>query len=339
MHSGSEQFNCIFDSMNGVPQLKWLRWSLFLGVILTAVKFFAYWLTHSNAIYSDAIESVVNIIAGSIALYSIWLAAQPSDAEHPYGHGKIEFIASAIEGTLVLIAGISIIYEAVRHLFNPEELHQLDIGIALIAITTIIHFAIGVFFMRKGKELHSPTLEANGRHLRSDAISSLALIVGLFLIRITDLVWIDTAVALLFGLFILKEGYEIIRKSIGGIMDETDKDIIQSMVDILQSSRQPSWIDIHNFRVIKYGSVLHVDCHMTLPWYYNNITCHEQIEQVDKVVNEKLERKVELFIHVDPCIPLSCKVCSLQNCKERQFPQRENIVWSLDRMVANTKHK
>lgn len=324
--------------MNGVPQLKWLRWSLFIGVLLTIVKFVAYWLTHSNAIYSDAIESVVNILAGAIALYSIWLAAQPSDAEHPYGHGKIEFVTSAIEGILVLIAGISIIYQAIRHFFNPQILHDLDLGIILIAFTTAIHFILGIFFMRKGKLLHSPTLEANGRHLRSDAISSLALIVGLILIKITQLTWIDTTVALLFGLFILKEGYVIIRKSIGGIMDETDKEVVQLMVEILQANRQPAWIDIHNFRVIKYGSVLHVDCHMTLPWYFNNVACHDQIEQVDNIVNEKLERKVELFIHVDPCLPQSCNVCSLENCAERQFPQRENIVWSLDRIVANTKH-
>jgi cation diffusion facilitator family transporter len=318
--------------------LKWMKYSLWLSLVLTLVKVVAWQLTHSSAILSDAVESVVNIIAGSFGLYSIWLSSKPSDAEHPYGHGKIEFISSAIEGLMVFIAGMTIIWQGVIHLINPQKIENLGLGIVFILISTVCHFVVGTFLINKGKSYHSPTLEANGRHLRSDGISSIALIVGLVLILISGKIWIDNAVAILFGLYILYEGFGILRKSMSGIMDETDNEIIQSMVDVLQTNRRPSWIDIHNFRVIKYGSVLHVDCHMTLPWYFNNAACHDQIEKVDDVVNSQLERKVELFIHVDPCIPLSCKVCSVQNCKERQFPQREIIIWNLDRMVANTKH-
>jgi cation diffusion facilitator family transporter len=319
--------------------IKWMKYSLWLSLVLTGVKVTAWLMTHSSAILSDAVESLVNILAGSLGLYSIWLSSKPSDAEHPYGHGKVEFISSAVEGLMVLIAGIAIVWQGTLHLIHPQTIENLGMGMILILVSTLSHFAVGMFLIKKGKAYHSPTLEANGRHLRSDSVSSLALILGLGLIQFTGKVWIDNVVAILFGLYILYEGYGILRKSLSGIMDETDNAILDQLVDILNTNRKENWIDIHNFRAIRYGSVLHIDCHMTLPWYLNNRDAHEESEEVDRIINEKLERKVELFVHIDPCLKSSCRICQVQNCPERTNQSEEVLIWSRKSLITNARHR
>lgn len=316
-----------------------MKYSLWLSLVLTSVKVTAWLMTDSSAILSDAVESLVNILAGIIGLYSVWLSAQPSDHEHPYGHGKIEFISSAIEGLMVAVAGIAIIVQGTVHLIRPQTIENLGLGMILILISTLSHFAVGTFLIQKGKVYHSPTLEANGRHLRSDSISSLALIIGLGLISISGKVWIDNVVAILFGLYILFEGYRILRKSLGGIMDETDNAILDQLLEILNTHRKEQWIDIHNFRAIKYGSVLHIDCHMTLPWYLNNREAHAEADEVDRIINEKLERKVELFVHIDPCLETSCRICQVTDCKERTNKVEEMLIWNRTSLITNARHR
>lgn len=315
-----------------------MKYSLMLSIVLTLVKVSAWWMTHSSAIFSDAIESLVNIAAGLIGLYSVWLSSKPSDAEHPYGHGKIEFISSAIEGMMVLIAGAAIVWQGTVHLIHPRPIDNLGTGMLLILISTLCHFGVGYFLIYKGRQYHSPSLESNGRHLRSDSFSSLALILGLGLIQLTGKLWIDSAVAIAFGIYILYEGFGILRLSFSGIMDETDNAIVDEMVTILNENRRENWIDIHNFRAIKYGSVLHIDCHMTLPWYILNKEAHAEAEKVDQLINEKLERKVELFVHIDPCLESSCRICQIKNCRERQHPAEEMLVWSRQSLITNARH-
>ncbi len=304
-----------------------------------AIKFGAWYITKSNAIFSDALESIVNLITGSFALYSIWLASKPSDLDHPYGHGKVEFISSGIEGVLVLMAGLGILFQAGSHFINPQTIYKLDLGILLVGITTIVNFGMGVFLIRLGNKTHSPTLEANGRHLRSDAFSSLALLTGLFLIMFTGKIWLDNLVALIFGFYIVWEGYKILRKSVGGIMDETDFKVIAQLMDILNKNREYNWIDIHNLRVIKYGSVLHIDCHVTQPWYFTVREAHAEIDKIENLVNNHIGRRMEIFIHVDPCIDCSCRICLLKDCPVRKNPFHERITWDLQLLMTNRKHQ
>jgi cation diffusion facilitator family transporter len=240
-----------------------------LSSFILIFKFWAYFATHSISILTDALESIVNVTAGFIGLYSLYVAAQPQDKEHPYGHGKAEFISAAIEGALIALAGIIILFQSVRKLIEPAPIHQLDLGIALVAGTALINLLLAFYCLRIGKKNHSLALIASGQHLRTDAISTAGIVGGLILLHFTGWVWIDPVLALLFGIYIVYTGYGILRHSIGGIMDEADHVLLQQFVDALNRDRPASWIDLHNLRVIRYGTQLHVDCHLTLPWFLN----------------------------------------------------------------------
>src|SRR5689334_2436430 len=172
-----------------------------ISVVLLFLKFGAYYLTHSVAILTDALESIVNVVAGFIGLYSLYVSAKPRDIDHPYGHGKAEFVSAAVEGTLVLSAGVLIIYNAVKNLIYPIMIHELTTGIYLVAGSGIANWLLGALCLNQGKKNNSMALMASGRHLQTDTYSTLGIIIGLFLISYTHYLWIDGVVAICFGLF------------------------------------------------------------------------------------------------------------------------------------------
>ncbi|WP_266205491.1 cation diffusion facilitator family transporter [Pontibacter kalidii] len=318
-----------------------IRLQLFVvlvGVVLLAAKFLAFILTNSNAILTDALESIINVVAGAFSLYSLVLSARPRDENHPYGHGKIEFVAATLEGALILVAGGAIIVKSILNLIKPIPLHQLDIGILLIAASGVVNYAVGYITERKGLQNNSLVLAAGGKHLKTDAYSTAGILIGLLLIYLTGMVWLDSAVAILFGLMIGYTGYRILRSSIAGIMDEADYELLQRIVQVLNQNRRPNWIDIHNLRVIKYGSTLHIDCHLTLPWYLNVQEAHDEVEAVADVVREKIDPSIELFIHTDPCIETSCAICTKDGCNVRRQQFQERVEWDFEKVIADRKH-
>lgn len=314
------------------------RWIAIASSTLLIAKFAAYYLTHSVSILTDALESIVNVIAGFIGLYSLHVAAKPKDMDHPYGHGKAEFISAAVEGTLVLSAGLLIIYNAIKNLIYPVEIHKLDLGIYLVGATGIINWVLGAIALRQGRKNNSLALMASGRHLQTDTYSTAAIIAGLVLITLTHKLWIDGTVAIGFGLFIIYTGYSIIRTSLAGIMDEADMELLEKMVDVIEKNRRQNWIDIHNLRVIKYGNVLHVDCHMTVPWYLNVNQAHAEIDHLSQLIRDNFGETLELFIHNDGCLYFQCHICIKEDCPVRQHSFKKRIGWTLDNALHNEKH-
>lgn len=315
------------------------KWVAFVSVVLLTIKFIAYYSTHSVAILTDALESIVNVAAGLIGLYSLYVAAKPRDFDHPYGHGKAEFLSAAIEGTLIGAAGAIILYKAIQTLINPVELQKIDYGIWLVAATAIANYIMGYFCLQTGKRNNSLALIASGRHLQSDTWSTIGIIAGLVLLYFTGFKWIDSAVAIIFGLIIIVTGYKILRKSIAGIMDEADSELLTKMVEVLDKNRRENWIDLHNLRVIKYGSILHLDCHLTVPWYLNVNEAHKEIDELDRLVKREYGESLELFVHSDGCLAFSCKICSKTSCNERVHPFQKKITWTLDNISNNKKHE
>ncbi len=317
------------------------KWVAAISVLLLIVKFIAYYLTNSVAILTDALESIVNVAAGFIGLYSLYVSARPRDINHPYGHGKAEFISAAVEGTLITSAGAIIIYKAVRSFITPVELQQLDYGIYLVAATAVINYVIGFITVTKGKKNNSLALIASGKHLQTDSYSTFGIIAGLLLILFMDYKhkWIDPVVAVIFGSIIIYTGYRILRRSIAGIMDEADVELLKKIVDVLNKNRRENWIDLHNLRVIKYGSVLHVDCHLTVPWYLNVKEAHDEVDALSTLVRRVFGESVELFVHVDGCLPFSCKVCNKQNCNVRKHNFEKRIDWTLENVLRDKKHE
>ena len=309
-----------------------------MGVLVLAAKFGAYFYTHSNTILTDALESIINVVAGSFALFSLYLSSKPKDEDHPYGHGKIEFLSAGFEGVLIAIAGVVIIIKSIIWLFNPVAIEHLDIGIVIILASGIVNYVLGLLLVDAGKRKNSLTLKADGEHLKSDAYSSLGVLIGLGLILLTKYYLIDSIVAIIFGFVIIYTGIKLIRKSVAGIMDEADTGIITSIIQHLNQHRKDTWVDIHNLRVIQYGNKLHIDCHVTLPWYFTLEAAHNEIEEIAIIINDKHASQLEFFIHGDPCVPESCSVCMITHCPVRQHLFDTKVEWTLENVIQNKKH-
>ncbi len=315
------------------------KWITILSLALFATKLTAYYATHSLSILSDALESIVNVIAGFIGLYSLYVAAKPRDTEHPYGHGKAEFISAAAEGALISASGILILYETVTTFFEDKGLQQLNSGLLLIGITAVINYAAGAACIRIGKKNNSLALQASGKHLQVDTWSTLAIIVTLAIMLLTQLYWLDKVVALVLSCWIMYNGYRIIRSSLAGIMDEADITLLNQLVRLLNDNRRPNWIDLHNLRVIKYGVVLHIDCHLTVPWYLDVREAHEEIEALAALTKKEFGEAIEFFVHTDPCLDFSCPLCTKEDCNVRQHPFEQRIEWTLDNIILDKKHR
>ncbi len=313
-------------------------WITLLSVLLFLTKIIAYYFTHSLAILSDALESIVNVIAGFIGLYSLYVAAKPKDLEHPYGHGKAEFVSAAVEGGLIVAAGIMIIYETIANILRNEPIHELDMGLWLIGITAVINFVAGSICLRLGKKNHSLALQASGKHLQVDTYSTLAIIAGLIIILFTQLYWLDKLIAFAMSILIIYNGYKIIRSSLAGIMDEADMELLKKFIEVLNKNRSENWVDLHNLRVIKYGSLLHVDCHLTVPWYLNIHEAHREIDHLSALIKQEFGDMIELFVHTDGCLPFSCKICDKQ-CEQRQHGFEQKIAWTLTNIISDKKHQ
>lgn len=312
---------------------------LTIAVFLLLVKFTAYFITHSNAILTDALESIVNVVAGAFGLYSLILASKPKDESHPYGHGKIEFISASIEGSMILIAGLIIIGKSIFNLFFPQTIQHIESGILLVGFAGCVNFIMGWVMEKRGKKSNSLTLVAGGKHLKSDGWSTAGLLVGLALLYILQYAWIDSGVAVLFGMYICYEGYKILRQSIAGIMDEADKVLLKGVIDTLQKNKEENWIDIHNMRVIKYGANLHFDCHFTVPYYFTVKEGHDELDKIESIIHKHHETSDEWFVHIDACVPPQmCRICKKSNCNVRQADFEREIIWNLDNVIRNKKH-
>ncbi|RZM15243.1 MAG: cation transporter [Pedobacter sp.] len=314
------------------------KWVAIISVVLLITKVVAYSLTHSVAILTDALESIVNVAAGFIGLYSLYVASKPRDKDHPYGHGKAEFLSAAVEGSLIFVAGLIIMYKAFIQLINPGELERLDLGIWLISVTAVINFLVGYYCVKIGKRNQSLALQASGRHLQTDTISTIGVIAGLIIIYFTQAHWVDAAIAMALGVFIIYTGYTILRESIAGIMDEADEKLLVKMVELLNSNRSKNWVDLHNLRVIKYGSILHIDCHLTVPWYLNVHEAHVEIDRLSELVRMEYGESVELFVHSDGCLPFQCHICNKDSCHVRQQPFEGRVEWTMGNVSQNKKH-
>lgn len=315
------------------------QWVVVTSIILFAMKVAAYFLTNSVAVLTDALESTVNVVTGFTGLYSLRLAAKPRDDNHPYGHGKIELISATFEGILILVAGLIIVYESLINLLHPHTVKQLDIGILIIASTAVINYVLGWWCIQTARRAHSVALEASGKHLQSDTWTTIGIVGGLLLLRFTGIAWIDSAVAMVFAVFIIVEGGKIIRKTVAGLTDEADAALLKRLIVALNLQKRDAWIDLHNLRVIKYGSVLHLDAHITVPWYYNVNEAHDEIEALDRLIVREFEQSLEMFVHTDGCVPpSSCRVCPLLECPVRKASFEGRLEWTLENVTLNAKH-
>lgn len=317
-----------------------LQWgALILSIVLFLIKILAYWFTQSNAILADGMEGLVNVLGAGFGLMALYYAQLPLDRNHPYGHGKIEFISAGFEGVLVLAAGLAMIIKAVYNMLYPIDVEIGTLGISLVAFAGAINFLLGWVLVRRGKASNSMQLVSSGKHLLADTYTSLGVVLGLILIVLTGYEVLDNLIAIVFGVIVTITGWRIVRESVRGILDEADEKIIDGIVDTINKGRQRDWIDLHNLRIVRYGNSLHVDVHMTLPFYWELSRAHNHADELEELIDKNYISAVDLSIHVEPCSKASCSICQIQECHYRMEGFKKKLLWSKEYLVGTESHK
>jgi cation diffusion facilitator family transporter len=278
-------------------------------------------------------------LAGAIGLYSLYVASKPKDKEHPYGHGKAEFISAAFEGSLIIAAGLIIFYESISAIFKPSELHSLDNGLWVLLVTAFLNLFAGLIAKRMGTKNKSLALISSGQHLILDSFTTFAVSFGIGIVLLTNITGIDAILAILMSFWIIYNGYKIIRASLAGIMDEADLALLEEVVSELNKNRNVQWVDLHNLRVIKYGSLMHIDCHLTVPWFLNVNEAHQVVEEFTNLIKNKFGASIEFFVHTDGCMSYSCPICLAENCAQRKAPFEQKLDWTIENVLSDLKHQ
>uniref|UniRef100_A0A7V2ZJC3 Cation transporter n=1 Tax=Ignavibacterium album TaxID=591197 RepID=A0A7V2ZJC3_9BACT len=309
--------------------------SMGVGLLMFTAKISAYLITGSSAIFSDAAESVVHIFATGMALFSIFLSNKPADQSHFYGHGNVEYFSAGIEGFLIIIAAVVIIFESTKDLILGVELQKMDIGLYVITAAGIINLLLGLFLIRTGNKTGSLTLVADGKHVLTDSYTSIGVMIGILLVIFTGIKEIDPIFAIIVATNILFTGYKLIRQSIGGLMNETDETLLKKISELLLSIRKNYWIDLHQLRFWTSGERVFIDFHLIVPFYFTVKQSHDE-EDFIKAELQKLFPNADLKIHFDYCWDDLCKLCEYADCSSRKELFSQKIIWNKEKLIGST---
>ena len=307
--------------------------SLFVGIGMFFAKMTAYFVTGSSAIFSDAAESVVHVIATSMALYSIIYSSKPPDKSHLYGHGKIEYFSAGIEGLLIVIAAVTIFYSSGKDILTGYRPSKLDIGTLIVGAAGAVNLFLGLYLIRKGKATNSITLIADGKHVLTDSYTSIGVVIGLVLVLVTDFYLLDPIIAIIIAINILVTGYKLMRESIGGLMNETDRETLNTIVSELRNMREDYWIDIHNLKFWQSADRVFIDMHLSLPFFFTIKQSHLEAEKITEHLNKKFPY-CQVNVHMDYCTETICKFCDYKECKVRAEEKSHQFEWKTEKLIG-----
>jgi cation diffusion facilitator family transporter len=294
--------------------------SIVVSIALLAMKYLAYSLTGSTAIWSDAMESIVNVVAALFALGTLAFAGRPADRNHPYGHGKIEFFSAAFEGGLISFAAVLIIYQSIESLIVGSPIRAIDMGVLITLGAGLVNAALGWFLVSVGRRHRSMTLLADGYHVLSDFWTSLGVVVGLGLVSATGWLFFDPLVAVLVGINLARTGVRLVRHAAGGLLDEEDSQLLEQLVAAINANLTPGIIRVHFLRAIRSGRFTHVDAHLVVPEFWTVEQAHEAADAFERRVLASVDLDGELVFHTDPCRQLFCTSCDVTPCPIRAAP-------------------
>jgi cation diffusion facilitator family transporter len=327
------------DSDNFRLRLTAVGLSLTVGASLMGLKFYAAYLTGSSAIFSDALESIINVVASTFALGSILWAARHPDESHPYGHGKVEYFAAGFEGALIILAAAGIVFKAWPQLLHPSPLPRLEFGLLLVLLAALINLALGLGLIKAGRRTHSLTLVADGQHVLSDVYTSVGVIAGLALLWFTGWYWVDGAVACLVAANILFIGGKLMRQAFQGLMDTSEPELLEEIAQVLAQHRKDTWIDIHRLRARRAGSRVLMDFHLILPRDFTLNEVHREVKDLEQIFNAHFGGQADILIHTDPCEDPECPICGYDPCKLRQEGTVRQRLWQRQVITADVDHK
>lgn len=268
-----------------------------LGAI--ALKFGAYFLTRSVGLFSDAAESPVNLMTALVALWALTFAAQPPDAEHQFGHFKAEYFASGIEGALIVVAAIAIGFEAAPRLFHPQPIEKLGLGLGLSLVATVINGGVGCILLQAGRRLRSITLRADAQHLFTDVWISLGILFGVLLVKITGLLVLDPAIALIVAAYILWSGGRLLQETCSGLLDTALPMEQQRIITNILDSYKSRGIQFHALLTRVAGSRQFVSFHVLVPGRWTVLRGHELCEEIELAIIQALPG-THVITHLEP---------------------------------------
>lgn len=273
--------------------------SLAIGLMMLVAKWIAYLMTGSSVIFSDAAESVVHVVAVWFAWYALRVGAKPPDEDHPYGHDKVSFMSAGVEGGLICIAAIVIIVSATEKLVVGVTLQKLDIGMSITAGAALVNLALGLYLVSTGKKNKVLIVEANGRHVMTDVWTSAGAVAGLFIAQLTGMLWLDPAIAILFGANIIYEGGKLMSISVKGLMDSSDPELLQRVQLVLTDFCIDHNCSYHRLRLRSSGNMVHVDYHLILPDEMTMHEAHSLATAGEELIRAAIDHNTEVFTHLE----------------------------------------
>jgi cation diffusion facilitator family transporter len=289
--------------------------SLTAAICLLALKFLAYFLTNSSAIFSDAMETIANVAGAGFALYALHTAHRPADSDHPYGHGKIEFISAGFEGSMILTAALVAALGAITAILHHADVKSQEIGVGLVlmVIALAVNSSVGIVLTRVGRRADSAALMADGKHLLSDVVTSVAAIIGLIIVRLTNWKYADPIAALVVAGYIGRTGATLMRGAVSGLMDEQDEHdeaLLRSILDahVGPAGREPHVCSYHKLRHRHSGRYHWVDFHLVVPQLWNVQHGHDVASEIEGEIESALGVG-NATAHVEPCNEAACPLC------------------------------
>lgn len=301
-----------------------------VSLAMLGLKTAAYYWSNSQAILSDALENIVNVITAALVFAVIRYAQKPADTDHPYGHGKVEFFSAAFEGALILLAGVVILADSAKLWLKGYELRDLDLSLWLISITSVVNGGLGFYLLRAKSKHKSQALEASGKHLIADAYTTIAVVLGLLVYKVTAIKGIDVFLAVLVAFHLMGSGFSIVRKAFSGLMDEQDIGLLKKLKEGFGTNRFEGLIQIHHLKVIRSGWNNHIDAHVVLPEFWDVARIHDEIHGFENGVIKSLGTEGEMNFHFDPCRRVYCEHCNLKECKIRRADFKNFLDFELE---------
>jgi cation diffusion facilitator family transporter len=273
--------------------------SIFVGAVVLALKYAAYAMTGSIALYSDALESIINVVTATAAFMAVRMSAAPPDANHPYGHHKVEYFSAVLEGVLIIVAALMILREAYLGFLAPKVLDAPGPGLAVNAAAAVLNAVWSWILIREGRRLRSPALAADGRHLLTDVVTSFGVLAGLLLVPVTGLHQLDPALAAMVALNILWSGWGLMKESIGGLMDEAVPEKVLVQIREIIAGNADGALEAHDLRTRHAGRMIFIDFHLVVPGHMSVTEAHEICDRLERALKEKVEDAM-ITIHVEP---------------------------------------
>ena len=294
--------------------------SFCVAIALLVVKFWLYRQTDSQAIFSDALESIVNVVGALVALGVLKYAGRPADRDHPYGHGKMEFFSAAFEGGLIFCAALVILWQALKAFLAGAMPQELDLGLWVTLGAGIVNGLLGLFLIRYGNRHDSAALAADGHHVLSDFWTSIGVVLGLVAVRVTGIAWLDPVVAAVMMVWLLITGWRIVRRAIGGLLDAEDPELLHEVVGLLSKRVGNGVIRLHHLRSIRSGRFRPSSGHLVVPEFWSVHRAHDAAEELAAEIVQELPGQADVDFHTDPCERSWCSMCDLEQCSVRKQP-------------------